>query len=131
MNRLAVFLLLCAFSLTAVLATAENVDDIERAIQADIEALRRDSEALKRDMEQLNMHRAAKANAKANKEYGKQAGASLAIGADHTAITAKKAEVAIDEKLLDHHRKKLNKELDKEIDAALQASAPASIAASQ
>jgi len=95
-------------------AIANNVQDNSQAIQADIDAIHKDNDALRKDMDKLDQDRGAKASAKANGEYGKQAGKSLAIGADQVAIDEKKAEKKADQDVLKHHQKQMNEEIDAE-----------------
>jgi len=63
-------------------------------------------------MDKLDRDRGAKASAKANGDYGTQAGKSLAIGPDHVAIDEKKAEKKADQDLLKHHQTQMNEDIN-------------------
>jgi len=115
MKNLATIVLISAIS-AATPAFAASIADKEKDVQEDIDAIRKDNIALQKDMDKLDRDRGAKAEAKANDEYGKEAADSIAIGADKAAIAEKKAEKKTDQAILEHHQKQLNKKMDKEAD---------------
>jgi len=109
MKKFSTLILIGAFS-AASPAFADSVQEDRQDLQADINAIHKDNEALRKDLDKLDKDRAAKSIDKANNNYGKQAGDSVAIGADKTAINEKKAEKKVDQKILEHHKKELNED---------------------
>lgn len=111
MNKLTMYTLAYLMAANAPAFGATTAEDHQK-IQADLDAIDKDNAALRKDYDALEKDRGEKADAKANGDYGKQAGNSLEIGADKTAIQEKKAEKKVDEKILEHHKNKLAKDQD-------------------
>jgi len=99
-------------------AFADSVQSDQQKVQADQGAISKDDQAMSKDNDALAKDRAAKADAKANGNYDKQAGASMAIGVDQAAIGEKKMEKSADQKILEHHQKELNADSAKESDTS-------------
>jgi hypothetical protein len=95
-------------------AAADTVQENSQKIQADIDAIHKDNDALRNDLDQLEKDRNTKLSAKATGDYGKQAAASVAIGADKVAIDEKKAEKSVDKSILKHHQNELNDKINTE-----------------
>ena len=105
---------LATLSLVGVLfaaapAFADSLAESKADVNADVKAIHKDNVALAKDHGELTKDRAEKAAAKANGDTVEQAKKSIEIGADHTVTGEKNVEKAVDQKILDHHEKELDK----------------------
>jgi len=109
MNKLVTMTLLCTVAFTSpVFAQTANDQDIK----SDVGAINKDNTALSKDNADIATDRAKKAADKANGNYGKQAVDSMAIGADKTVKQEKVTEKDADQKILQHHKKKVATDTD-------------------
>ncbi len=119
MHKLTFTLLLGTALVASQSFTQTNeVQQDRQDVQSDVGAVQKDDAALNKDQNKLDSDRAAKAADKANGDYGSQAAHSAAIGADKTMIGEKNAEKSTDQKILKHHKKKLQKDKAKAADDA-------------
>jgi len=92
-----------------VFAASELQDD-KMDIKGDVDAIYKIDLSLQKDREALRNDRAAKAADKVNGDTAKQAADSVRIGADLTAIAAKKGERKAYREKLEHDEKELNED---------------------
>jgi hypothetical protein len=110
MKKLVTFTLIGTMACVAPALADVNADS--NKINADVAAIQKDNDALAKDLAALKKDRDAKAAAKANGQYGKQAADSVAIGADQTAIGEKKVEKNVDTKILTHDQNQMNNDVN-------------------
>ena len=108
MKNVIATLMMGAALCVAAPAFADSADDVK----SDMGAINKDKAALGKDNADLANDRAAKAKAKANNDYGSQAGNSVAVGADHVVKGEKQVEKSVDKKILTQHQEQLNKGID-------------------
>lgn len=99
MNKFAII-----FAGALVLSTSAFAADRakeQNEVNADVGAIHKDDAAIAKQKSNLEINRAEKADAKAKNDLAAQAGNSVEIGANKTAIEAKKLEKKVDEKILE------------------------------
>ena len=95
---------------SSAFAAAEAVQDDKDDIQGDINSIGQNDVDLQKHRHELRIDRAAKAADKVNGDTAKQAADSVRIGADLTAIAAKKLERKANREKLDHDEKELHED---------------------
>lgn len=87
---------------------ADTKAELDAKIKADKGAIAKDDAAIAKQDANIEVNRDEKAKAKAEGDVAAQAGNSVEIGANKTAKEAKKLEKKVDEKVLEHHEKKVS-----------------------
>ena len=90
------------------IAPAAFAEVTKEDIKADKAAIAKDDAAIAKQENNIEVNRAEKADAKAKGDVAAQASESVQIGANKTAKAAKETEKKVDEKILDHHEKKVS-----------------------
>lgn len=102
--------LIFALAGAVTLSGAALAETTKADVAADVKAIHKDNAAIEKQEDNLDTNRAEKAEAKANGDVLKQASESVQIGANKTAITAKKAEKHVDKKILEHDKKEMEED---------------------
>lgn len=106
MNKLIAIALVGAVSFAGA-AFAETKAEDKADVKASQNAIKKDDAAIAKQESNIEVNRAEKEAAKAEGNVADQASQSVQIGANKTAKAAKEAEKKVDQKILEHDKKKL------------------------